>query len=75
MIGLSAGTDADLGGGIRLRHVISGEISQLWPEARGLMPPEFGRDVDRMLVLELTREGFRRSRTMRPTQPPSWRMP
>jgi hypothetical protein len=28
----------------------------LWPEAGGLMPPEFGRDVDRLLVLELTRE-------------------
>jgi hypothetical protein len=35
---------------------VSGEISHLWPEARGLMPPEFGRDVDRLLVLELKRE-------------------
>jgi hypothetical protein len=56
VVGLSAGTDADLGGGITLRPVVSGEISHLWPEARGLMPPEFGRDVDRLLVLELTRE-------------------
>jgi hypothetical protein len=56
VIGLSAGSEADLGGGITLRHVISGEISQLWPEARGLMPPEFGRDVDRLLLLELKRE-------------------
>lgn len=56
VIGLSAGTDADLGGDIVLRPIVSGEISQLWPEARGLMPPEFGRDVDRMLVLELKRE-------------------
>jgi hypothetical protein len=56
VIGLSAGNDADLGGGIRLRPVVSGEISQLWPEARGLMPPEFGRDIDRLLVLELARE-------------------
>src|SRR3954462_7226501 len=56
VIGLSAGTDADLGGGITLRPVVAGEISQLWPEARGLMPPEFGRDVDRLLVLELKRE-------------------
>jgi len=56
LIGLSAGSDADLGGGIRVRPIVAGEISQLWPEARGLMPPEFGRDVDRMLVLELTRE-------------------
>jgi hypothetical protein len=56
VIGLSAGTDADLGGGITLRPVISGEISNLWPEARGLMPTEFGRDVDRLLLLELKRE-------------------
>ena len=54
--GLSAGTDADLGGGITLRPVVSGEISNLWPEAQGLMPTEFGRDVDRLLLLELTRE-------------------
>ena len=56
VIGLSAGTDADLGGGITLRPVVSGEISHLWPEAQGLMPPEFGRDVDRLLLLELKRE-------------------
>ncbi|MBA3844553.1 MAG: hypothetical protein H0X39_18385, partial [Actinobacteria bacterium] len=56
VVGLSAGTDADLGGNITLRPVIGGEISKLWPEAQGLMPLEFGRDVDRMLVLELKRE-------------------
>jgi hypothetical protein len=56
VIGLSAGTDADLGAGITLRPVVSGEISHLWPEAQGLMPPEFGRDVDRLLLLELKRE-------------------
>jgi hypothetical protein len=56
IVGLSAGSEIDLGGGIRVRHVVPGEISKLWPEAGGLMPPEFGRDVDRMLLLELTRE-------------------
>ncbi|HEY6962076.1 MAG TPA: hypothetical protein VI408_09340 [Gaiellaceae bacterium] len=56
VVGLSAGTDADLGGGITVRPAVGGEISHLWPEARGLMPPEFGRDVDRLLVLELKRE-------------------
>jgi hypothetical protein len=56
VIGLSAGTDADLGGGIMLRPIVSGEISSLWPEAQGLMPTEFGRDVDRLLLLELKRE-------------------
>ena len=39
-----------------MRPVAAGEISQLWPEALGLMPPQFGRDVDRLLVLELQRE-------------------
>ena len=56
LIGLSAGSEIDLGDSIRVRPIVAGEISQLWPEARGLMPPEFGRDVDRLLVLELTRE-------------------
>ena len=56
IVGLSAGRDTDLGGGITLRPIVSGEISHLWPEARGLMPAEFGRDVDRLLILELSRE-------------------
>jgi hypothetical protein len=56
LVGLSAGQPADLGGDIRIRQVVAGEISGLWPEARGLMPPEFGRDVDRLHVLELSRE-------------------
>jgi len=56
VVGLSAGNDADLGGGVGLRPIVAGEISQLWPEARGLLPSEFGRDVDRLLVLELKRD-------------------
>ena len=56
VVGLSSGNDVELGADIRLRPVVAGEISQLWPEAQGLMPPEFGRDTDRMLVLELRRE-------------------
>ena len=56
VIGLSAGTDVDLGGEITLRPIMAREISNLWPEAQGLMPSEFGRDLDRMLLLELKRE-------------------
>jgi hypothetical protein len=56
VVGLSAAKPVELGAGIRLRPVVSGEVSSLWPEALGLMPPEFGRDVDRLLVVELTRE-------------------
>ena len=39
-----------------MRPLVPGEVSSLWPEALGLMPPEFGRDVDRLLVLELARD-------------------
>src|SRR5262249_51601478 len=56
LIGLSAGSTVELGGDIRIRPVVPGEVSSLWPEALGLMPPEFGRDVDRLLVLELARD-------------------
>jgi hypothetical protein len=56
LVGLSASASAELGGGIRVRPVVAGEVSSLWPEALGLMPPQFGRDVDRLLVLELARE-------------------
>jgi hypothetical protein len=56
LVGLSTGHTVELGGEIRIRPVVAGELSGLWPEARGLMPPEFGRDVDRLCVLELARE-------------------
>jgi hypothetical protein len=56
LVGLSAGATVELGGGIRVRHAVAGEVSGLWPEAQGLMPPEFGRDTDRLCVLELSRE-------------------
>jgi hypothetical protein len=56
LIGLSAGSAVELGGDIRVRAVVPGELSGLWPEALGLMPAEFGRDVDRLCVLELARD-------------------
>jgi hypothetical protein len=56
LVGLSAAGTIELGGDIRIRPVVPGEVSSLWPEALGLMPPEFGRDVDRLLVLELARD-------------------
>jgi hypothetical protein len=56
LVGLSAGATVELGGGIRVRAAVAGEVASLWPEARGLMPPEFGRDVDRLCVLELSRD-------------------
>jgi hypothetical protein len=56
LVGLSSGSAFDLGADIRVRQAVPGELSSLWPEALGLMPPEFGRDVDRLNVLELARD-------------------
>jgi hypothetical protein len=56
LVGLSAGATVELGGNVRVRAAVPGEMASLWPEARGLLPPEFGRDVDRLCVLELAHE-------------------
>ncbi len=56
LVGLSAGQELDLGGGLRVRPAASGEVSKLWPEAKGLLPPDFGRETDRLCVLELQRD-------------------
>jgi hypothetical protein len=55
LIGLSVGTPIELGDGIRVRQAATGELSGMWPEATGLLPRDFGREVDRMCVLELER--------------------
>ena len=55
LVGLSAGTQVELGGGIRVRAAATGELAAHWPEAQGLLPPDFGREVDRLCVLELER--------------------
>ena len=56
VIGLSTGGILDLGGGIRVRHVATGEISAHWPQARGLVPDGFEREPDRLCVLELEQD-------------------
>jgi hypothetical protein len=53
LIGVSAGGEVELGGGIRVRAAATGEIAAHWPEAQGLLPPSFGREPDRLCVLEL----------------------
>ena len=55
LVGLSAGTPIELGDGIRVRQAAQGELSAMWPEATGLLPRDFGREVDRMCLLELER--------------------
>ena len=56
LIGISTGgTTIELGGGMRLRLAAPGELAKLWHEANGLLPMDFGREPDRLCVLELER--------------------
>jgi hypothetical protein len=56
VIGLTTGgATIELGRGLRLRLAAPGELAKLWPEAGGLLPPDFGREPDRLCVLELER--------------------
>ena len=55
LVGISVVTQVDLGAGIRMRAAATGELAHHWPEAQGLLPPGFGREVDRYCVLELER--------------------
>jgi hypothetical protein len=55
LIGLSVGTQIELGDGIRVRVAAAGELAAMWPEAAGLLPRAFGREPDRVCVLELER--------------------
>lgn len=55
LIGISVITQVELGGGVRIRAAATGELAHHWPEAQGLLPPGFGREVDRYCVLELQR--------------------
>jgi hypothetical protein len=55
LVGISVGTQIELGGGIRVRLAAPGELAAMWPEANGLLPRDFGRETDRLCVLELER--------------------
>jgi len=56
LVGLAASGTVELGPGLRVRHAVTGELASYWPEANGLLPPEFGREPDRLLVIELVRD-------------------
>ena len=56
LVGLSVGGAVELGGGLGVRAAATGEVASLWPEATGLLPPGFGREPDRVCVLELERD-------------------
>ena len=55
LVGLTTGHERELADGLRIRHAATGELARHWPEAQGLLPPDFGREVDRLCVLELER--------------------
>jgi hypothetical protein len=56
LVGLTAGGTIELGRGLRVRPVAKGELTAAWPEANRLLPTDFGREVDRTLVIELERD-------------------
>jgi hypothetical protein len=53
LVGISTGVQRELGESLRVRAVSDGELSRHWPEAKGLLPPGFGRETDRYCVIEL----------------------
>lgn len=56
LIGLTAGQEVDLGGGLRVRPAAQGEFSKHWPDAGRLLPRDYMREWDRTLVIELERD-------------------
>jgi hypothetical protein len=56
LVGLTAGGTIELGRGLRVRPAATGELTAAWPDAARLLPRDFGREVDRTLVVELERD-------------------
>src|SRR5439155_7611779 len=56
LVGLTAGGAIELARGLRVRPAAAGELTSGWPEAKGLLPRDFGREVDRTLLIELEAE-------------------
>ena len=53
LVGVELGETVQLGDGLRVRHAADGELVAHWPDAARLAPESFGREPDRMCVLEL----------------------
>ena len=56
LVGLTAGGTMDLGRGVRVRPAAANELTASWPDAGRLLPRDWGREIDRTLVLELEAE-------------------
>jgi hypothetical protein len=53
LIGISLAKLVELAAGLRVRPFVTGELATHWPESRGLLPRDFGREPDRSVVVEL----------------------
>jgi len=53
LVGIEVGQTIPLGERLRVRHAADGELAAHWPDAARLAPESFGREPDRMCVLEL----------------------
>jgi hypothetical protein len=53
LTGISLGRTTELATGLTVRLAQLGELSAHWPESRSLLPAGFGREPDRLCVLEL----------------------
>jgi hypothetical protein len=56
LTGLSLMKRVELAPGLTVRPFVTGELATHWPESRGLLPRDFGREPDRSVVVELRRE-------------------
>lgn len=56
VVGVSVGAPVELARGLRVYPSSRGELAGRWPEARDLLPPRFGLELERTCVLELARE-------------------
>ncbi len=56
VVGVSLGAPAELGDGVRIRAAAAGELAAHRPDAASLAPAGFGREPDRLCVLELEQE-------------------
>jgi hypothetical protein len=53
LVGLSLGKPVELAPGLSVRPYVTAELATHWPESRGLLPRDFGREPDRSVVVEL----------------------
>jgi hypothetical protein len=56
LVGVEVGQTIPLGDRLRVRHAADGELVAHWPDAARLGPESFGREPDRMSVLELEQQ-------------------